>query len=169
MPFFSQLFLVFVLVPLSDLVILIMLLRVHWALTLLWILVSATAGAWFVRRQGLAVVNRLREALGRNEMPTDVLADGLLLLFAGALLITPGLLTDLFGFSILVPLCRKLYRRWLMAWLKRHITIRTFVPEDRRRSDVVDGEVVEGDIVDGDVWGRGESERDRSDPPKLES
>ena len=141
-PVFARLLLLFILLPLADLVLIVMLLRIHWMLTLLWILVSGLAGAWYVRRQGTAVMQQMRHSLGENRIPTDMLVEGCLVLVAGALLITPGLLTDVIGFSILVPPGRRWYRRRFVDWMKTRVTIQTFQGGFYQASDVVDATVV---------------------------
>jgi len=116
---FLRLLLLFITVPLLELVILLMLSdATGWRWTLGLVIVTGIAGAWLARRQGFSTWRRIQEELAAGKMPGESLADALMIFVAGALLLTPGLLTDLFGFSLLLPPCRRFYRRWLMQRLK---------------------------------------------------
>ncbi len=111
----TVLFVLFALVPLSELYLL---LRVGGALgaapTLGLVLLTAALGSWLVRREGLATVQRLRAQLAAGQPPAEPMLEAACLLIAGALLLTPGFLTDAVGFSLLVPpLRRSLIRRYL--------------------------------------------------------
>jgi len=68
-------------------------------------------GAWLVRLQGLSTLNRVRESAARDELPALELLEGLFLLAAGALLLTPGFFTDIVGFACLTPPLRRLLIR----------------------------------------------------------
>ena len=140
---FVRLFLLFVLLPLADLVLIWMLLQIHIGITVLWILVSGLVGAWYVRRQGTEVMADLRATVADNQLPTNVLVEGALVLFAGGLLITPGLLTDLFGFSMLIKPCRRWYRKRILSWLKGKLMIQTGTMRGSfSGEDIIDAEVV---------------------------
>jgi UPF0716 protein FxsA len=84
----------------------------------LLILVSVV-GAWLCRREGMSVLGRLRAALDRYELPHRELVDGALVLFAGALLLTPGFLTDVLGVLLLLPPTRVVVRRAVLRTLAR--------------------------------------------------
>lgn len=90
--------------------------------TLGTVIVTGVIGAALAKQQGLHVLRELREGLDRGEMPGKALANGVLVLVGGALLLTPGFLTDLFGFSLLIPFSRNFYREWLMHWAKNKMT-----------------------------------------------
>ena len=64
-------------------------------------------GAWLVRLQGLSALNRVRQSAARGELPALELLEGLFLLAAGALLLTPGFFTDILGFACLTPPIRR--------------------------------------------------------------
>ncbi|MBN1908490.1 MAG: FxsA family protein [Pirellulales bacterium] len=119
-----RLFLLFTLVPLAELTILLWIAhRTGWLFTLALVIVTGVVGASLARREGLRCWQGARQRLAQGEMPTDSLLDGLMILLAGALLITPGVLTDLFGFSLLLPPARRVFRRWLSTRLKARVTI----------------------------------------------
>ncbi len=111
---FSKLVLLFVGVPLLELFILVKL----GAAIGIWptigiVLVTGVLGASVARYEGLRVLNHINDELRYGRMPAEELFDGLLILIGGIVLLTPGLLTDLFGFSLLVPATRRMYKEWL--------------------------------------------------------
>ncbi|HMO13187.1 MAG TPA: FxsA family protein [Pirellulaceae bacterium] len=122
---FKKLVALFIIVPLVDLFILLAIARIHWLLSVCAILVSALVGVWLVRRQGLAVYNRLRSDVASGHLPADSLFDGGLVLFAAALLLTPGLVTDIAGYSLLIPASRKWFLRRLKSWIAKRVQFST--------------------------------------------
>ncbi len=110
--------LAFVAVPLAELYVIIEVGRaIGAAETLVLVLAISVAGAWLAKRQGLAVVARLRSRLDAGELPGREVVDGALVLVAGALLLTPGFITDAVALALLVPPVRAgarglLFRRW---------------------------------------------------------
>lgn len=126
--------------------------------TLLLLLVEGVVGAWLMKRQGRAVVARIDSKLRSHALPTKELADGMLVLVAGALMLTPGFLTDVVGLALLFPPTRAVAR----AALLRRFTARmgrgfAFVPGEgfgagfggplggRGRGRVVDTTAAEAD------------------------
>jgi UPF0716 protein FxsA len=81
------------------------------------LLVESFLGAWLMKRQGLGAIRRIQSDLAASRLPTKSLADGFLILFAGVLLLTPGFLTDLLGFLLLIPITRAPIRAVLMRTL----------------------------------------------------
>lgn len=84
----------------------------------LLILVSL-AGAWLAKREGIGVVRRIQAALDRGEMPSREVADGGLVLLAGALMIAPGFVSDLLAILLLLPPTRALARGPLLRYVAR--------------------------------------------------
>ena len=82
--------------------------------TILMIVVTAIIGTWLLRSQGLQTLHRAQESLNQNVFPMSEVFDGLCLLFAGGLLLTPGFVTDIVGFLLFVPWIRNALR--LSAW-----------------------------------------------------
>ena len=106
-----KLFLLFTLVPLLELWILIKLGGLIGTLpTILIVASTGFAGVLLAKAQGLNVLNRMQQDMKQGILPGNKLIDGACILVGGVFLITPGLLTDLFGLSLLVPLTR--------GWLK---------------------------------------------------
>ncbi len=111
---FLRLLFLFTVVPLIELFILVRLgSTVGFLPTLALVLLTGALGAWLARQQGLRTLGRLREDLAAGRMPTEALVEGVLILLAGAVLLTPGLLTDLAGFALLAPPLRRQIRRLL--------------------------------------------------------
>ncbi|MCK4713448.1 MAG: FxsA family protein, partial [Marinosulfonomonas sp.] len=98
------LFLIFIAVPLIEIALFI---KVGGILGLWYTLgvVVATAflGTWLVRTQGIAAMNQVRGSFSQMQDPSEPLANGAMILFAGALLLTPGFFTDAIGFLLLFP------------------------------------------------------------------
>ena len=119
---FFRLLALFVLLPLVELALLI---QVGQAIGLFWTLVivviTGFLGAALARRQGLRAWLAIQDQLRRGAMPGDALVDGLLILIGGIVLLTPGLLTDLAGFSLLVPTTRTALKKSLKARFERAI------------------------------------------------
>ena len=88
--------------------------------TVLSLIVVGVLGTWLLVREGRATWERLRAAIGRGEIPTTELAEGAAILVGGALLLTPGFLTDIAGLLLVVPITRvpatRLLRRALTMW-----------------------------------------------------
>ena len=117
---FVKLLALFTIVPLIELYLLIKIGAEIGALATVAIVVgTGIAGAWLARQQGSRVWWQMRQEMESGQFPADRLIDGLLLLVAGALLITPGLLTDLSGMIILIPVTRKPLREWVKRRLSR--------------------------------------------------
>ena len=107
----GRLLLLFILVPAVELGLLIELGRIIGTPGTLGIIVlTGAVGASLARRQGLRVLRDLQAESAAGRLPADALMDGAIILVAGALLITPGILTDVFGFLCLVPATRALGR-----------------------------------------------------------
>lgn len=111
--------------------------------TLAIVVATAVAGTMLVRSQGTQALARLRASFDDLRDPTEPLAHGAMILFSGALLLTPGFFTDAVGFALLVPGVRA----YLLAKMRERIHVRTVSPEnphwrdDRPRTgDVIEGE-----------------------------
>lgn len=113
------LFLAFLLVPLIEIGLFI---QVGgwiglWP-TLGIVVLTAILGSWLVRTQGLMAMGKLRSSFSTLQDPTAPLADGAMILFAGALLLTPGFFTDAFGFALLMPPVRAAVYKYVRARVK---------------------------------------------------
>lgn len=117
-----RLLLLFVLVPVAELMLLIRL--GEWIglwPTLGLIVVTGVVGSMLARQQGFSVLRRLQSRLGQGGLPGRELMDGAIILVSGALLLTPGVVTDVIGFAGLIPPTRALIRAGLSRWLKKKV------------------------------------------------
>ncbi len=89
--------------------------------TLAIVLVTAIAGTALVRSQGAQALAQLRTSFGDLRDPTEPLAHGAMILFSGALLLTPGFFTDAVGFALLIPGVRRL----VLSEIRKRVTVRT--------------------------------------------
>ncbi|MGA9596505.1 MAG: FxsA family protein [Acidimicrobiia bacterium] len=87
------------------------------------VLLTAFLGARLVSRQGRGVLGQLRAEFVAGQFPATTLAHGAMILISGALLLTPGFLTDLIGFSLLSPQIREALRKWAVRRWSNRITI----------------------------------------------
>ncbi len=116
----TRLLLLFVVLPTAELALLIEVgKRVGTGATLALIVVTGIVGASLARRQGLGVLGVVQRETAAGRLPASTLIDGVIILLAGALLVTPGILTDAFGFLCLVPAFRRLVKRKLLHRLER--------------------------------------------------
>lgn len=110
------LFLAFLLVPIIEIALFIQVggLIGLWP-TLMIVVLTAVLGTWLVRTQGLMAMGQLRSSFEQLQDPAEPLAHGAMILFAGALLLTPGFFTDAFGFALLMPPVRMAAYRYLRS------------------------------------------------------
>lgn len=117
-----RLVLLFTVIPLVELALLIKVGEKIGAVnTILIVVLTGTAGAALARAQGLGTLARIRESLSRGELPAIPLLDGVLILAAGLLLLTPGLITDAAGFLLLIPFTRARVKNRLLGRLRRMV------------------------------------------------
>ena len=109
---FGYLLLLFTVIPFVELFILLEIAeRTSAALTFLLILITGIIGAFFAKIQGRLVIGNIQNALQKGVMPKEELVDGLCVLMGGAFLLTPGIITDLLGFTLLIPYTRSIYKK----------------------------------------------------------
>jgi UPF0716 protein FxsA len=177
-PILAVLFLV---VPVVELAVLIAVGReigVWW--TIFLVIAVSIAGAWLARREGTAAWRRFQRALGEGRMPTNEVADGAMVLFAAALLLTPGFISDVLAIGLLIPPIRAVVRRAVVRfWVGRSLRrvglggLGGATPRGRRGPRIIDGQV--RDAADGPAgdqpgrsstrvsWGTPERDRERAD------
>lgn len=121
---FIKLLLPFTLVPLIELALLIKLGQLtSLGTTIMVVILTGVLGAALARREGLKTWLRIQEQLRQGTAPTDELVNALLILIAAAVLITPGLLTDLLGFGLLIPPIRNRVRQRLTRYFSSRIVL----------------------------------------------
>jgi UPF0716 protein FxsA len=144
---FLKLLLLFITIPFIELALLLYLAdATSWQVSLALVIIPGVIGTLLARSQGWRAWTRIREELAAGRMPTEPLLDAVLIFVAGALLLTPGVLTDLVGITLLIPWTRTYYRRRLVAWFKSRFTVQTSGfgswPQSPGRSEVIDSYVI---------------------------
>lgn len=150
-----RLFLLFLIVPLIEIALFIQVggvIGLGW--TLLIVVATAILGTFLVRSQGMAVLNSLRSSMEELRDPTEPLAHGAMILFSGALLLTPGFFTDAVGFALLTPGIR----RFVIDALRRRIKFES-VRYGQRSDHTPDPDIVDADfeVLDDEQERRGPS------------
>jgi len=116
--------LLFLLVPVAELYVIY---QVGDAIGVLWtfLLLAADSllGSLLLKSQGRTVWRRFNDNLAQGRMPHREVIDGVLVIFGGAFLITPGFLTDIVGLTLLVPPTRAVVRRFLVRRLGRRVIV----------------------------------------------
>ena len=130
---------IFLLVPLVEIYVLIQVGQVIGAgWTILLVVLTAVIGVWLLRLQGLSTLMRAQRKLQENELPASEMLEGVALVIAGALLLTPGFFTDAVGFLLLFPPTRQ----WLVGRVSARMIVANSVHvhrPDAREQDVIDG------------------------------
>ena len=106
---------IFIGIPILEMYVLIQVGGIIGAIpTVALVVLTATLGIWLLRLEGLSTLKAVQEKLNRGELPGRELLEGIMLLIGGALLLTPGFITDAIGFSFLLPFLRKPIAHWLI-------------------------------------------------------
>jgi UPF0716 protein FxsA len=140
----------FIAVPIAELAVIIQVgeaIGVWWTIALL--VVDSILGSLLMRSQGRAVWRRFNETLSSGRAPAREVGDGVLVIFGGALLLTPGFLTDIIGLLFLLPPTRAVMRRLFLREAMRRITVTMATPrmprDGARRDDDLEGTAVDVD------------------------
>lgn len=137
------LLLAFIAVPMIEIALFIQVggfIGIWW--TLLIVLLTAITGSYLVRNQGLRELGNLQRSFSELKDPTEPLANGAMILFAGALLLTPGFFTDVVGLALLIPGVR----RSAFLWARSRIKVKSFEmgaeppAQPQPKDTVIDGE-----------------------------
>lgn len=142
------LFVAFLAVPLIEIALFIQIggaIGLGW--TLVTVIITALLGTWLVRNQGLVALGQLRASFSDLRDPTEPLAHGAMILFSGALLLTPGFFTDAIGFLLLVPGIRMVLFKALRERIRVHSANTSGGPSHREPrtggGDIIDAEYSE--------------------------
>ena len=118
----ARLLLLFIIVPIIELGLLLQIgERIGTPATLALIVGTGALGAYLARRQGLDVLRQAQSEMAGGRLPAGQLVEGLLIFVAGAVLMTPGVLTDAFGFFCLIPAGRRLLKTYLARRFERAV------------------------------------------------
>ena len=144
---FGKLLILFILVPLAELYLFITLGgELGFPPTLAIIVVTAILGAALTKSQGIRAMQKLQKATGEGRLPAREAFDGIMILLAGAVLITPGFLTDAVGFLLLIPPVRALVAGYLGEKLRANIKVVTpgIPPQEAKSESKLD----DGNVID---------------------
>jgi UPF0716 protein FxsA len=131
------------------------------------VIATAFAGTSLLRLQGLAVFRRVQESANRNELPVQEVFDGLCLLVAGVMLLTPGFFTDAVGFLLFVPIFRRFAGTVIWRWMVRNGNISVSAGGfggPGPSSGNSPGNTGGGPVIDGDFEEVNPPPRDRIEP-----
>lgn len=150
---FGWLLLLFITLPIVELALLIQVGRIlTLGPTIGIVILTGIAGAALAKRQGLRTLARMNAELAAGRMPTRDLAEGLMILLAGAVLVTPGFLTDALGLALLIPGFRRVFMKALTRYFESKIDITRIHPGTaagpggfERPDDFADSDQVEAD------------------------
>lgn len=108
--------LLFILMPIIEIAVLLRVgSAIGWLSTLGVVILTAIIGTVMLRQQGLATLTRAQQRLGAGEMPAEQMLEGVALMIGGVLLLTPGFVTDAFGFMCLIPPTRLAILRFVKS------------------------------------------------------
>ena len=126
---------IFIVVPLAELYVILKVADdlLGWPLTLALLAADSLLGSWLLRSQGRAVWRRFNEVVRAGRVPHNEVIDGVLVIFGGAFLITPGFITDVLGLILLVPPTRRIVRRSARRYIERRAVVTASGPAGRRR------------------------------------
>lgn len=147
MPFLVILIL-FIGVPIVEISVLI---RVSSAIgglsTIAFVIFTAVLGAYLVKQQGLATIAKLQEEANEGRVPAQQIVEGVALLVAGAVLLTPGFVTDAFGFALLIPQLRVAIISWVVSKNVKGPVNYTYSDGAYPKSQQSNGSVIEGEYT----------------------
>ncbi|PTD94365.1 membrane protein FxsA [archaeon SCG-AAA382B04] len=113
-----KLILIFITLPLIDLILLLKVAEIIGIIeTIVMVILTGVLGAGLTKREGIATWIKFKNKLSNREKVSGELANGALIIFGAAFLLTPGLITDSIGFLMILPFTRK----WIKAWLKNYL------------------------------------------------
>ncbi len=120
---FFKLFLIFAVIPVIELALLIKIGSVIGTLnTIIIVILTAVVGAYMVKLEGIAVMYRIQENMQQGTFPAEELINGMMILMAGVLLLTPGFFTDVVGFLMVFPVSRSVIKRIAGRYIKKRMS-----------------------------------------------
>jgi UPF0716 protein FxsA len=120
---FFKLFLIFAVIPLIELGILIKIgSHIGTLNTISLVILTAAIGAYMVRLEGIGVMSRIQQNMQDGQFPAEELINGGMVLVAGALLLTPGVFTDVIGFLMVIPVTRNVIKRVIKQYIEKKIS-----------------------------------------------
>jgi len=119
---FSRLLILLVMTPIIELFILLEIgKRIGVFTTLAIIIITGMMGAYLVKNQGFFAIRKIQQDLNQNILPGESILQGIIILTGGIFLLTPGFITDITGFILLIPFTREIVKKYLIRWLQGKI------------------------------------------------
>ncbi|WP_333875603.1 FxsA family protein [Methylobacter sp.] len=141
MKIFPTLFLGVLIIPFLEIYLLIQVGGIIGAFpTILLVVFTAVLGAWLLKQQGLATFQRFQESLAQGVIPAYEMVEGPIILVGGALLLTPGFITDIIGFACLIPQ----FRRRIAQYVIEHYLVQA--GEHFQQAKAAENNVLEGEF-----------------------
>lgn len=151
---FRLLFVLFLIVPLVEIYFLIQVGQVIGAgWTVFLVVATAVIGAFLLRLQGFQTLHRAQTSMAQGQLPATEMLEGLCLLISGALLLTPGFVTDTLGFLLLTPPVRQALIKQMLknsSVIFKGRSSAGFYQQRSYRSSSQDNDIIEGEVVDED-------------------
>lgn len=120
---FFKLFLIFAVIPVIELALLIKVGSIIGTMnTISIVILTAVIGAYMVRSEGLGVMSRIQKNMQEGIFPAEEMIDGMMILLAGALLLTPGFFTDVIGFFMVIPVSRNFLKRIARRYIEKKMS-----------------------------------------------
>ena len=146
---FPLLLIAFIVVPVVEITLLI---KVGSAIgvgtTILVVIFTAVLGAYLVKQQGFATLHAVQKEINEGRVPVRQMAEGIALLLAGAVLLTPGFVTDALGFALLTPPLRRSFVNWVIS--KGMFSVPTQPGTNPHDSANADNSAIEGEYSERD-------------------
>ena len=137
MKIFQALFLIVLIIPFAEIYLLLQVGGIIGAFpTILLVVFTAVLGAWLLKQQGFVTFQRFQESLARGEIPAYEMIEGSIILVGGALLLTPGFITDIIGFACLIPQSRKIIAQYVIE----HYLVQAGADFRQAKNDALEGE-----------------------------
>lgn len=157
---FARLLVLFVSIPLIELFLFLRIgSKIGIGTTVGIVILTGFLGAYLTRREGLKTLEKYQSSLQNGRLPHREILDGLLILIAGAVLLTPGFLTDAAGFALLIPVFRDKVRAFLGSRLKERIHVAGASMGEEERTQTPDTITVEAEVIEDTIPNAPETSR----------
>lgn len=161
-----RLFILFTVVPLVELALLIKVgEHIGTSNTIALVMLTGIAGAYLAREQGIRVVREFADSVQRGDMPADPLLEGLLIVVGGVFLITPGIITDVAGFTLVIPQSRRKIRDFLAKFVKSNISVGSYA---RGKANFYGAGQQQQYKNDKDFYGAGQRKKPKDDDDVID-
>ena len=150
---FIKLLALFLLIPIIELFIMFKIGKViGLEITILIIIITAIIGAKLTKVQGAKAIKNAQSEIESGKLPHKEVMDGIMIIIAGAFLLTPGFVTDIVGFSLLLPALRSNYQKLLLTFIKTKILF-AHSPINKQKKEAksnADPTIIEAEIINDD-------------------